>query len=252
MGTSDLPLTQNDTSRFGVTAERLVAGKAPLVAAMRPEPHVFSPKTLIPREGWENKVCEIVSGWAVRRLAHSDGHDQIMSVLVPGDLFGVNELFSGPSLDSIETREMVSIRSIGYASVLSLAARDADVAMWLLYHVHQEISQYDNRLTLFARGSALEKVAVLLLDLQRRFSRGRSRSEEPVRVPLTQQDIADYSGLSLEYVSRTLAILYERGGVNVCYGAVEITDPGVLVESAPAMADLWVDKLDGKKPPFER
>ena len=75
---------------------------------------------------------------------------------------------------------------------------------------------------------------MLLLDLHRRFSRGRSRSKDPVRIPLTQQDIADYSELSLEYVSRTLAVLNEWGGVNVCYGAVEIVDPGVLLESATA------------------
>jgi len=222
------------TPNLSAAENRVAGGKATLVAAMQPEPRVFSPKTQVPREGWENKVCEIVSGWAVRRLAHPDGHDQIISVLVPGDLFGVNELFSGPSLDSIETREMVSIRSIGYANVLRLAARDADVAMWLLYYVNQQISQYDKRLALLARGSALEKVAMLLLDLHRRFSRGRSPGEKRVRIPLTQRDIADYSGLAQEHVSRMLAVLHKRGGVNVPYGAVEIIDPGVLLESATA------------------
>ena len=222
------------TPNLSAAENRVAGGKATLLAAMQREPRVFSPKTQIPGEEWENKVCEIVTGWVVRRPAHSDGHDQIMSVLVPGDLFGVSELFSGPSLDSIETREMVSIRSIGHASALSLAARDADVAMWLLYYVNQQISQYDKRLALLARGSDLEKVAMLLLDLHRRFSRGRSPDEKPVRIPLTQQDIADYSGLAQEHVSRMLAVLHERGGVNVPYGAVEIIDPAVLLESATA------------------
>jgi CRP-like cAMP-binding protein len=134
----------------------LIVGKAVLLAAMQLEPHVFPSKAVIPKEGdWENKVCEIVSGSAVRRC-----HNQTVSDLLPGDLFGVSELFSGrPSLDSIETREMVSVRSISYASVLDLAARDANVALWLLCHVSQHSSQNTNDLTLLARGNALKKEA---------------------------------------------------------------------------------------------
>ena len=225
---------------------RLIAGKAALMAALQPEQRVFLPKTQIPTGGeWENKICQIVSGWAVRRRHSADGHSQITSVLLPGDLFGISELFSGPSLDSIETRGTVMIRSIGYTNVLTLAARDADVAMWLLYYVNWQRSQLENRLTLFARGSALEKVSVLLLDLHRRLFRARSPSKEPVRIPLTQQDLADYSGLALEYVNRQLAVLQKRGAVNVHYGALEIVDPGVLVKSAPVLAELGVDDLDG-------
>jgi CRP-like cAMP-binding protein len=124
----------NDTSLPGVAEERLIAGKAALLAAMQLEPHVFPSSAEIPKEGdW--KVYEIVSGSAVRRRL-----DQIVSVLLPGDLFGVSELFFGPSLDSIETREMVSVRSISYARVLGLAARDANVAMWLLCHMSQQFS----------------------------------------------------------------------------------------------------------------
>lgn len=254
METSDLPSphrnrpVHNGTGRSGSGEERLIAGKAKLIAALRTESRVFLPKTQIPTDGeWKNKVCQIVSGWAVRRHDSADGHDQITSVLLPGDLFGVSELFSAPSLGSIETRGMVTMRSIGHADVLSLAAENADVAMWLLYYVNWQVSQLESRLTLFARGNALEKVAVLLLDLYSRYSRVRSPGKEPVRIPLTQQDIADYSGVAVEYVSRLLAVLQERGGINVCYGAVEIVDPKVLIESAPVMAELWADNPSGNE-----
>lgn len=246
--TSDVPPPYRNRAAHGATSakERLVAGKAVLIAALQPEPRVFLPKTKIPTQGeWASKVCQIVSGCAVRRRHHADGRDQITSVLLPGDLFGVSELFSEPSSDSIETRGTVTIRSIDYADALSLAAESADVAMWLLYYVNWQRSQLENRATLFAQGSALEKVAVLLLDLHRRLSRSRSPGKEPVRIPLTQQDIADYSGISLEYVSRQLAVLQERGGVNVRCGAIEIVDPEVLVDSTPVMAELGVDDLDG-------
>jgi len=66
---------------------------------------------------------------------------QTDSVLVPGDVFGVSELFSGvPSVDLIETRETVTIRSISYPSVLRLAARDDNIAMWLLDYANEPSS----------------------------------------------------------------------------------------------------------------
>jgi CRP-like cAMP-binding protein len=245
MATSDRPTppqirgTDNNADRSRAANERLAVGKARLIGAMEPEPRVFLPKVEIPREGeWQNKAYEIVSGWAVRRRGRSDRRNPIVAVHMPGDLFGICELFSGPSMDVIESRGTLSIRSISHADVFGLAAQHAEVAMWLLYYVNQQISQCDNRVTLFASGSALEKVAVLLLDLHRRFSRVGCTGKAPVRIPLTQRDIADYSGLALEYVCRTLAILHERGGITVGYGAVEIIDPDVLVQSAPAMAEL--------------
>ena len=56
----------------------------------------------------------------------------------------------------------------------------------------------DHVLTL-GRRSASERVATFLVDLAERIGEGES-----VELPMSRQDIADYLGLTIETVSRTL------------------------------------------------
>jgi len=160
-------------------------------------------------------------------------------MLFPNDLFGLSEIFSEPT-GLVETRDTVSVTSIDHASVLSLAARDINVAMWLLNYINEHSSSSDRWSMILARGNALEKVAMLLLDLYKRLMGAAPAGQQPIRVPITQQDIADFTGLASPYISRTLALLRARGSINVFYGAIEIVDPKVLMVSAPVMADFWV------------
>lgn len=224
---------------------RLAAGRNALIAAMKPEVCISSPKTVILREGeQQSKLYRIVSGWAARRHTFADGRDRIMSILLPGDIFGVRGLLSNSASDAVEARQMLSLESISYSSVLHLAARNIDVAMWLLWYVNRQNAHYDKWLTLLAQGSALEKVAILLLDLHRRLNPTGRMRERRIRVPLTQRDIADHLGLALPHVCRTLAVLRERGGVSVGYGMINILDPAVLAANAADMADYWQDGLE--------
>jgi CRP-like cAMP-binding protein len=63
----------------------------------------------------------------------------------------------------------------------------------------------DHVLTL-GRRSAAERVASFLLDLAERLG-GR----DEIALPMSRQDIADYLGLTIETVSRTLTQLQTRG-----------------------------------------
>jgi CRP/FNR family transcriptional regulator len=59
---------------------------------------------------------------------------------------------------------------------------------------------------LLGRRSAEEKVVAFLLNLQARYSRIGAASAT-VPLPMSRQDIADYLGLTIETVSRTLTRL---------------------------------------------
>ena len=171
-----------------------------------------------------------------------------MSVLLPGDMIGVRGLLSDAPADLVETRQAVRLQSVRYSRILDLAAQDANVAMWLLWYVNQRNVRHDKWSTLLAQGSAVEKVAILLLDLYERLSHFDDVADGPVRIWLTQRDIADHVGLALPHVCRTLAILRDRGGVNIRYGAIEIIDPRALTENAADMADYWNIELTGEGP----
>ena len=224
----------------------LEAGKRALIAAMASETHILSQETRVsPEDERLTKLYRIVSGWALCRRLLSDGRSQIVSVLVPGDMIGVQSLLTEQSPALIEPREVIGVQSIGYSQVLSLAAENSHVALWLLWSVNEETRRRDQWLTLLARGTALQKVSALLLDLHRRVDHVACVGNAAVRVPLTQREIAEHLGLALADVTRALAILRERGGVNGSYGTIEIADPRTLMESAAEMADFCENAVAG-------
>jgi CRP/FNR family nitrogen fixation transcriptional regulator len=60
---------------------------------------------------------------------------------------------------------------------------------------------------LLGRGTAAQKIATFLLEMAEREARS-----DLIDLPMSRQDIADYLGLTIETVSRTLSHL-ERDGV---------------------------------------
>jgi CRP/FNR family nitrogen fixation transcriptional regulator len=58
--------------------------------------------------------------------------------------------------------------------------------------------------------SATERVASFLVEMAE-----RSPVESVVTLPMSRQDIADYLGLTIETVSRTITQLTERGAIEV-------------------------------------
>jgi CRP/FNR family transcriptional regulator len=84
--------------------------------------------------------------------------------------------------------------------LLDFAARKLDVAR--------------DQLLLLGNGSAEEKVGVFLVDWRKRLER-LIPVARPLPLPMPRQDIADFLGLKLETVSRTLAKLEQKNVIHL-------------------------------------
>jgi CRP/FNR family nitrogen fixation transcriptional regulator len=141
-------------------------------------------------------VYKLISG-AVRcfRLL-ADGRRQITDFFLPGDIFGV---------------EFGEVRRTGAEalcdSVVVVARRSAVLSdpeqsgrLWRRSAAELQRSQ-EHVLTL-GRRSAVERVASFLVDLA-----DRTGAADTLELPMSRQDMADYLGLTIETVSRTLTQL---------------------------------------------
>jgi CRP/FNR family nitrogen fixation transcriptional regulator len=83
----------------------------------------------------------------------------------------------------------------------------------------------DHALTL-GRRSASERVASFLMDLATRIGDG-----EHVELPMSRQDMADYLGLTIETVSRTLTQLQVSGAIGLTgCRSIHLRKPRALAE----------------------
>jgi len=92
---------------------------------------------------------------------------------------------------------------------VALAERDSDVARQLWTLTGQELRRLQDHILLLIK-TAQERVAGFLLEMAERRSSGNA-----IELPMSRQDIADYLGLTIETVSRTLTSLENAATIEV-------------------------------------
>jgi CRP/FNR family nitrogen fixation transcriptional regulator len=152
-------------------------------------------------------LYKVVSGTVRTYKVLVDGRRQIGAFHPPGDIFGLEtgdvHTFSAEAIT--ECRITVIKRS----AVMALAARDNEVArqMWTL--TARELTRVREHSLVLIK-SAEERVAGFLLEMADRAPTGAA-----VELPMSRQDIADYLGLTIETVSRTLKHLEDAAAIEV-------------------------------------
>ena len=147
---------------------------------------------------------KVVSGVVRTCKILSDGRRQIDAFHVAGDIFGI---------ERGETYRC-SAEAVGEATVIAyrrcslevLAASDSVLARQVVATTLLSLERAQDHMILLGRKSAAEKVATFLLAMAERVH------EDAIELPMSRSDIADYLGLTIETVSRTLTQL-ERDAV---------------------------------------
>ncbi len=152
-------------------------------------------------------LYKLVAGTVRTSKILNDGRRQIGEFYLPGDLFG-HEVGSEHSF-SAEAITGVKVIVIKRSAVEALAARDNDVARQLWAMTGRELQRMQEHILLLIK-SAQERVAGFLLEMAERI-----KSTDELELPMSRQDIADYLGLTIETVSRTLTILENSAAISL-------------------------------------
>jgi CRP/FNR family nitrogen fixation transcriptional regulator len=151
-----------------------------------------------------DRVYQLVSGGARTCRILRDGRRQIEGFHFPGDVFGLE---SGPAYRvGAQTLGPAIVRVMSRAALEALAAESGDVARRLLELTTDSLRRSHDHVRMLGRRAASERVAALLLDLAE-----RTGAQALLDVPMTRQDMADYLGLTIETVSRTLTQFQQDG-----------------------------------------
>ena len=152
-------------------------------------------------------LYKVVSGAVRIYKILSDGRRQIGGFYLPGDVFGLESGDEHTLAAEAVTDAKVLI--VKRSAVSALAARDATVASELYALTARELRRAQDRILLLVK-SAQERVASFLLEMTERAAAGNT-----IDLPMSRQDIADYLGLTIETVSRTLTSLESAAAIEV-------------------------------------
>jgi CRP/FNR family transcriptional regulator, nitrogen fixation regulation protein len=150
-------------------------------------------------------LYKVVSGSVRTYKIFDDGRRQIGGFYFRGDMFGLEH---GESHQfSAEAIENCIVLVVKRSTLVALAEHDGDIARQLWSHTAAELQRVRGHMLLLIK-SAEQRVACFLIEMA-----GRRSSHEVVELPMSRQDIADYLGLTIETVSRTLTHLEAKAAI---------------------------------------
>jgi CRP/FNR family transcriptional regulator, nitrogen fixation regulation protein len=153
-------------------------------------------------------LYKVVSGSVRSCKILDDGRRQVTGFYMVGEIFGLEpdqeHQFSAEAVN--DTVVLVVKRS----AIIGLAARDADIARQLWAVTAQQLQRVQDHMLVLGCMSAKQRVAAFLLRMVLRSSGG-----DEIELPMSRQDIADYLGMSIETVSRTMTQLENDAAISL-------------------------------------
>ena len=145
----------------------------------------------------------VVSGVVRSCKVFESGTRNVVAFYLPGDLFGWSDLKHSLSIEAASDTAVLFLKR---NALLSLATRNSRVASYLLSATTNQLERAHEHVILNSK-TAKCRTATFFKELWVRLGQPKY-----LDVPMSYQDIADYLGLTIETLSRSITDL-ERSGV---------------------------------------
>jgi CRP/FNR family nitrogen fixation transcriptional regulator len=182
-------------------------------------------------EGERADYCYKVISGAVRICKTlADGRRHIASFHFAGDFFG----FEGLSQRHYTAEAITEVVFVRYprAAVERLAEQQMAFGRRLREMAFSSLAEAHGRMLCLGRKTAQERVASFLIDMADRLG-----DEEPIELPMSRGDVADYLGLTLETVSRVLSAFRRVGAIALPTAhSIDLLDRAALEDLAADLA----------------
>ena len=178
--------------------------RAALAALSRSFRYVDPRRDLISEGDHPRFVHLVLDGWACRYKQLPDGKRQIVALFLPGDFCDVNVYILKAMDHSIGAITRLKVTMISPDEMNALTADRPRITQALWWHeLVSAAVQREWTLNLGQR-SAYERLGHLLVELYLRLKTVGRAHDGRCDFPLTQNDLADASGLTSVHVNRTL------------------------------------------------
>jgi CRP/FNR family transcriptional regulator, nitrogen fixation regulation protein len=154
---------------------------------------------------------EVITGTVRTCYLYANGHRQLTGFYYPGDVFGIEAGTHEASAEAVTSATLRRIdrngrqdqslaRFVGHSPALNAPPPSPNSAL------ESALKNAQDCIFLLGHRTAAERMAAFLLATSRRIGR-----DKPFQLPMSRSDIADYLGLTIHTVSRTLSDFVRRG-----------------------------------------
>lgn len=184
------------------------------------------------REGDEaTEIFILVSGTVKVSRMLGEGNEVVLSFFFPNDLLGLLE--NGRYVNSAKALTPVTAYSLPLTALERLLRTNPDLQLHFLTKLSHELREAQQHAITLSRSSARAKI-LMFLNLLKMHNETPEGPKNRISLPMTRVDIADYTGLTVETVSRNFTRLQREGTIHLINPhCLEILDEQLLREILP-------------------
>ena len=155
------------------------------------------------------------------------GHEVLHEIIGPGEIFGETSLILGvprtTSAQALEPSLLCEIRRKSFETLLSMYP---ELSFQLLKSVVQRLKQAEAQLVNVICNDISRRVRKTLVDLMVKES--GTMPDRPIKIKITQQDLANLIGASRQKTWQTLKELEDSGVLRLMYRSILVIAPNKL------------------------
>ena len=151
-----------------------------------------------------------------RSARHVASREVVLEVCGPGELLGeLSAIDGGPRPASAAALEPITTLIVPHAAFLAFVDDHPGVATLLMRLLAERLRGSSSRQLEFGTNDAIGRVCARLLDMADRYGHTRPDGTFTLRTPVTQNDLAGWSGQSREAVVKAFRALRLLGWIDV-------------------------------------
>lgn len=185
----------------------------------------FGKDAYMVREGARTTECNLLlRGFAYRQKLLSDGERQIISIHIPTEFIDLQNGILGTADHNVQSLNHSEVAAVPRSALMELADKSASarLAMWIDTLIDASI--FREWVVNVGRRDARARIAHLLCELALRLERTGAGRDGSFDLPLTQEQLADATGLTAVHTNRTLQSLRREGLIQLSNGILRVLD----------------------------
>lgn len=177
------------------------------------------------REGDAPQRCAVlISGYAVRHKLTGDGARQILALHIPGEAVDVQNMFLAQSDHNVQMLTRGEVAEVPRTALEVLLADRPGVGRAMLVMTLVEAAMFREWVLNIGRRDSRTRIAHLLCEFAVRLAAQGLQPDGAYELPMTQEQLADATGLTAVHVNRVLKGLQAHGFIALDRRAIRFLD----------------------------
>jgi len=198
--------------------------EASLLALPHRVNHVGASRYIIREGDIPRECCLLVEGYAARSKLAADGGRQIVSFHIAGDILDLQHLFLERADHSVQAMTEATLVWLPMAGLRTLIAERPAIGTALWRDALVDASIFREWVLNVGRRDAKTRIAHMLCEFIVRSEVAGLGTVDRMRLPFTQEQIGDATGLTAVHVNRMLRELTDEGLIERSPGVLRVRD----------------------------